>query len=244
MADRSISLIMPAFNEAATIEFSVVSACVKFHQFGFDYEIFIFDDGSTDKTGEIADCLALEDSRIKVFHNDKNMNLGFNFARGIELASKEYTGLLPCHGLTDPESFDSVFQALDKADVVITYIANPKIRPLIRRIVSWFNVTLLNLIFGLQLKYYHLNFYRTEILKKIPTSTKSYALMVELLVYAVKSGTTFIQVPFLLKKRVSGRSKAMRPKNIINILKTYARLFWRIRVLRERIDLGKERRNE
>ncbi len=244
MADRSISLIMPAFNEEATIEFSVVSACVKFHRFGFDYEIFIFDDGSTDKTGEIADYLALEDSRIKVFHNDKNMNLGFNFAEGIKLASKNYIGLLPCHGLTDPQSFYLITQALDKADVVITYIANSDIRPMVRRVISRINVVLLNLIFGLQLKYYHLNFYRTDILKKIPTSTQSYALMVELLVYAVKSGATFIQVPFFLKKRVSGRSKAMRPKNIINILKTYSRLFWRIRVLRERIDLGKERRNE
>ncbi len=238
MADRSISLIMPAYNEEKTIEFSVNSAREKLRQHDFDYEIFIFDDASSDKTGEIADELALKDSNIKVFHNSKNMNLGFNFAEGIKLASKNYIGLLPCHGLTDPESFYSVFQALDKADVVITYIANPEIRPLIRRIVSWINVALLNLIFGLRLKYYHLNFYRTEILKKIPTSTQSYALMVELLVYAVKSDATFIQVPFFLKKRVSGRSKALRLKNIINILKTYVNLFWLIMICRKRINLS------
>ena len=237
MADRSISLIMPAFNEEATIEFSVLSAIEKLEENCFAYEIFIFDDASTDRTGEIADKLAIENPSIKVFHNPKNMNLGYNFREGIKLASKNYAGLLPCHGLTDPESFDSVFQALDKADVVITYIANPKIRPLSRRIVSWVNVALLNLIFGFLLKYYHLNFYRTEILKKIPTSTQSYALMVELLVYAVKSGATFIQVPFFLKKRVTGKSKALRLKNIINILKTYARLFWQVRICGKRINL-------
>lgn len=238
MADRSISLIMPAYNEEKTIEFSVNSVSEKLRQYDFDYEIFIFNDASSDKTGEIADKLALGDPNIKVFHNSKNMNLGFNFARGIKMASKTFAGLLPCHGLTDPQSFDSVFQALDKADIVITYIANPEIRPLIRRIVSWINVALLNLIFGLRLKYYHLNFYRTKILKKIPTSTQSYALMVELLVYAVKSGATFIQVPFFLKKRVSGRSKALRLKNIINILKTYVNLFWQIMILRKRINLN------
>src|SRR3989344_3167723 len=237
MTDRSISLIMPAYNEEDTIEFSVRSAIEKLGEHSFAYEIFIFDDASTDRTGEIADRLALEDTNIKVFHNSKNMNLGFNFARGIELASKSYAGLLPCHGLADPESFDSVFQTFDKADVVITYIANPEIRPLPRRIISWINVTLLNLIFGLRLKYYHLNFYRTDILKKIPTSTQSYALMVELLICAVKSGASYIQVPFVLKKRKFGKSKAMRPKNIFNILKTYARLFWQIRILRRTICL-------
>lgn len=237
---RSISLIMPAYNEEKTIEFSVNSACEKLRQYGFDYEILIFDDASSDKTGKIADRLALEDEKIKVFHNARNMNLGFNFARGIDMASKEYTGLLPCHGQTAIESFDNLLPALLKADVVVTYISNPKVRPLTRRIISKINVILVNLIFGLRLKYYHLNFYRTEILKKIPTSTESYALMVELLIQAVKSGASYIEIPILLKKREFGKSKALRPKNIINILKTYFRLFWRIRVLREKIDLGKE----
>lgn len=235
--ERSISLIMPAYNEESMIEFSVVSAYEKLRQYGFDYEILIFDDASTDKTGEIADRLASKDPQIKVFHNAKNMNLGFNFARGIDMASKEYTGLLPCHGQMVTESFDSFLPALLKADVVVAYHGNPEARPLTRRVISEINVTLLNLIFGLRLKYYHLNFYRTEILKKIPTSTQSYAMMVELLVYAIKSGSTFVQVPIFLRKRKFGKSKALRFKNIINILKTYARLFWQIRVLRKRINL-------
>ncbi len=236
--ERSITLIMPAFNEENMIEFSVVSACEKLRQYGFDYEIFIFDDASTDKTGEIANRLASKDLRIKVIHNARNMNLGFNFAKGIELASKEYAGLLPCHGQTAIESFDNLLPALSKADVTVTYIGNPEARPLTRRLVSKINVILVNLIFGLRLKYYHLNFYRTDILKKIPTSTESYALMVELLVYAVKSGASYTHVPVVIQKRIFGKSKALRPKNIINILKTYARLFWRIRILGKRINLN------
>lgn len=235
--ERSISLVMPAYNEEDTITFSVESACVKLSQYGFDYEIFIFDDASTDRTGKIADLLAAQDRRIKVIHNKKNMNLGFNFARGIKMATKKYTGLLPCHGQTAIESFDNLLPALLKADVVVTYIGNPEARPLIRNIISRINVWLVNLLFGLNLKYYHLNFYRTEILKKIPTSTSSYALMVELLVYAVKSGASYVEIPFYLKKREFGKSKALKPKNIINILKTYARLFWQIRVLGKRINL-------
>ena len=76
-----MSVIMPAYNEEDTVEFSVTSACVQLERHGFDYEIFIFDDASTDRTGKIADMLASQNSKIKVFHNDRNMNLGFNFAR-------------------------------------------------------------------------------------------------------------------------------------------------------------------
>ena len=236
--ERSISLIMPAYNEEDTLEFSVTSACEKLRQYNFDYEIFIFNDGSTDKTGMIANYLASIDLRIKVIHNAKNMNLGFNFANGIRMATKEYTGLLPCHGQTSPESFDNILPWLHGIDVVVTYISNPEVRPCIRNIISRINVWLVNFIFRLNLKYYHLNFYRTEVLKKIPTSTDSYALMVELLVYAVKSGASYKEVPITLKKRKFGKSKALRFKNIINIFKTYARLFWQVRVLRKRINLN------
>ncbi len=238
MVDKSISLIMPAYNEEEAIEFTVRSVLEKLKEYCFDYEIFIFNDGSTDKTGEIAERLSAEDSKIKVFHNPKNMNLGYNFGRGISMVSKTFTGLWPCHGLITSKSLDYILLALYKSDVVVGYIENSEVRPWTRRLVSRINVILLNLLFGFKLKYYHLNFYRTDQLKKVSTSTKSYALMVELLVYLVASGVKYIEVPFFLRERLTGKSKAMRLKNIINILKTYFRLFWRIRVLRERIDLS------
>lgn len=232
--ERSISLIMPAFNEEATIEFSVRSVMSKLVEHQFDYEILIFDDGSTDQTGKIADRLALEDKKIKVFHNARNMNLGFNFAKGIDIASKKYAGLLPCHGLIDPESFDLILPSLAEGeiDVLVGYIANPKVRHLDRRIVSWVNTTLLNLLFGFGLKYYHFNFYRTELLKKLPRSTQSYALMVELLVCSLAFGASYEEVPFYRVERGMGKSKALRIKNLAEILKTYAQLFWRIRILK------------
>lgn len=240
MVNKSISLIMPAYNEEEAIEFTVRSVLEKLKEYCFDYEIFIFDDGSTDKTGEIAERLSAEDSKIKVFHNPKNMNLGYNFARGIKMASKEYAGLLPCHGLIDLKSFDLILPALAKGniDVLVGYIANPRVRHLRRRIVSWINTTLLNLLFGFGLKYYHLNFYRTELLKKLPKSTQSYALMVELLVCSLASGAIYKEVPFYRIERGMGKSKALRIKNLIEIFKTYGRLFWRVRVLRKRIDLS------
>ena len=238
MADKSISFIMPAYNEDKSIEAAVKTVVSKLDQYGFDYEIFIFNDGSTDNTGAIADQLAAANSRIKVFHNLTNMNLGYNFLKGVELASKPFTGVLPCHNLIAAESFNFILPALSRADVVIAYIANPRVRPFKRRVGSQFVMRLLNLFFGLNLKYYHLNFYRTDLLKKASkyATSSAYALMGEILILCLSSGASYVEVPFFRVERNIGKSKAMRFKNITGFLKTYSRLFWRIRILKEKID--------
>lgn len=237
---RSISLIMPAFNEGNHIESAVRTVLKKLQARYFDYEIIIFDDASTDDTGKIADKFALEDTRVKVVHNQVNMNLGFNFAKGIQLASKANIGLWPCHDLIASESFDSILPALGEKDVVVAYIANPMIRPFGRRAGSQFVMALLNLLFGFKLKYYHLNFYRADLLKKLIVYTKSnaYALMGELLILSLSSGASYTEVPFFRKERLVGKSNAMRFRNIIGFLDTYSRLFWQIRVLRKKINLN------
>jgi len=234
---RSISVIMSAYNEAERIESAVKSVKEKLKEHNFDYEILIFNDASTDETGKIADKLAVKDSKIRVFHNPKNMNLGYNISQGIAMATKTYWGSVPCHGLIAPESFDYILPALERADVVVAYIANPKVRPLSRRIISWVNTAILNLLFGFGLKYYHFNFYRTDLSKRLPKSTQSYALMVELLVYFLASGASYIEVPFFRIERGAGESKAMRLRNIIEILKTYSHLFWRIKMMGEKIKI-------
>ena len=234
MTMRSIALVMSAYNEADYLEPAVKSVLAKLKEHDFDYEVLIFDDASTDNTGRIAERLACENPKIKVFHNSENKNLGYNISKGIQIASKTYCGLVPCNGLIAPESFDYILPSLGGVDLVVAYIANPGVRPLYRRAISKFNTLALNLLFGFGLKYYHFSFYRTDLIKKLPKSTESYAVMVELLVYALASGATFVEVPFYRIERSTGKSKALRLKNITGILKTYVCLFWRVRILKRR----------
>ena len=61
----AISVIIPAYNVEKWIEKSISTLQGQTFK---DYDVFIVNDGSTDRTGAIADELALSDSRINVIH--------------------------------------------------------------------------------------------------------------------------------------------------------------------------------
>lgn len=78
-------MIMPAYNIAHFIEYSVASVL---KQSFSHFELIVINDASSDETGEVADRLALSDSRIRVIHSSKNVggacarNIGLKAARG------------------------------------------------------------------------------------------------------------------------------------------------------------------
>lgn len=80
-----VSVVLPTFNGSKYLKESVDSILSQTYA---DWELIIVDDGSTDETGEIADCYSRNDSRIRVIHNVKNeklpraLNIGFAAARG------------------------------------------------------------------------------------------------------------------------------------------------------------------
>lgn len=82
-----VSVIVPAYNAEKYLERCLNSIAVQTMP---DFECIIVDDGSADKTGEIADTFAKKDSRFKVIHKS---NGGVAVARqtGIDAAIGIYT---------------------------------------------------------------------------------------------------------------------------------------------------------
>ena len=236
---KSISVVIPAYNEEKNLEATTGFLLERLEKNGIlDFEILIFDDNSTDATGKIADELAKKYSQIKVIHNPKNMNLGFNITKGFQLATKEYAGFTPGDNETEPETLDNIFKNLGKADIIIPYIQNPEVRPWGRRFLSKTYVMIINTAFGLNLKYYNgICFFKTAIVKKVPVSTYGFAYMTEILVKLLKSGASFIEVPGINRTRERGATKAFRIKNIVSVFKTFIHLFYEVQILRRRVKI-------
>lgn len=86
----NISVIIPVYNAEDTIERAVNSITI--HEYE-PLEVILVDDGSTDNSGNICDCLASQDDRVKVVHKE---NGGVSSARntGLDIASGEYVMFL------------------------------------------------------------------------------------------------------------------------------------------------------
>lgn len=237
--NKSVSVVIPAYNEEKNLEATVgfLLECLNKNDIS-DFEILIFDDNSIDNTGKIADELAKKHTQIKVIHNPKNMNLGYNITNGFQLATKEYCGFIPGDNETEPETLDNIFQNLGIADIIIPYIKNPETRLWGRRILSKTYVMIINAAFGLHMKYFNgLCYFKTSMVKKVPVSTYGFAYMTEILVKLLKSGANFMEVPLINRIRERGATKAFRFKNIISVFKTFLHLFYEVQILRRRVKI-------
>src|SRR5689334_17878233 len=87
--ERSVSMVSWGYNEELILErffdraFSLLSATVA------DFELVFINDGSSDRTGAIADAYAKREPRLRVFHNERNLNVGISAQRAVRGATKE-----------------------------------------------------------------------------------------------------------------------------------------------------------
>lgn len=109
------SIIIPAFNAERYLHDSLKS--IRMQTFT-DYETIIVDDGSTDKTGEIADSFAGETSRTHVIHQE---NEGPLLARrtGLQAASGKYVVFLDADDSLRSTALQDIADAIHKYNVDI-----------------------------------------------------------------------------------------------------------------------------
>ncbi|GAI32307.1 unnamed protein product, partial [marine sediment metagenome] len=80
-----VTVLMPVYNGEKYLEQAINSIL---NQTFKDFEFLIIDDGSTDNSVEIIK--SFNDSRIKLFLNNKNLKLIATLNRGIKLANGKY----------------------------------------------------------------------------------------------------------------------------------------------------------
>ena len=88
--DRSVSLLCWAYNEEDSIQEYLERATLLMGEAVEDYEIVLIDDGSTDRTYALAVKFQGKNPKLKIFQNEKNLNVGISSKRAIQRATKEY----------------------------------------------------------------------------------------------------------------------------------------------------------
>lgn len=222
----SITIIIPAFNEAGNLPGTVADIVPLAQKHFQDYEILIFNDCSSDETGAIADETARKNPKIKVIHNPRNMGLGYNYKTGVQMAAKDYVMMVPGDNEITGASYEGMFEALKAGkDIVIPYTANMEVRPRMRQIISRVYTFLINFLFGLRVAYFNGTvIHRRSVIQSLRIETDGFAYQAEALIKLIKAGRTFVEVPMYLKQRAYGETKAFNPRNIYRVFKTILEL--------------------
>ena len=226
---KSISFIIPAFNEEKNIESTVKTILLVAENQILNFEIIIINDASLDNTGEIISSLALADRRIIALHNPININLGGSYKRGLEQASKNYVLMLPGDNGYGVDSLNKIISQIGFSDILIPYPTNIQARTFMRGAASNGFTVLLNCIFGLKVKYFNGPVVHSlQLIKTINIKTNSFAYQAEALIKLLSAGYTYHECAVEIQARQDGTSSALKPKNLIAVGETITRLFFTI----------------
>ena len=143
-----VSLVMPAYNEAAIIERNLERVCQYMATLEREYrwEMIIVNDGSSDATGELAERFARTRSNVRVYHHLSNFGVGQALRFAAKHCAGDYVLVLDMDLSYSPEHIDRLLSRIraTRAKIVLTspYMKGGQVSnvPWLRRTLStWAN---------------------------------------------------------------------------------------------------------
>jgi glycosyltransferase involved in cell wall biosynthesis len=144
---NGLSFFFPALNEEDNVAPIVEEALTVLPRFADDLEITVVDDGSSDRTGTIADELAAKDPRVRVIHHGTRRGYGGAVRSGLVAATKPWVFFTDGDRQFALEDLGLLIAAADDADAVVGYRIK-RADPTRRLFVAWVYNRLIRLLFG------------------------------------------------------------------------------------------------
>ncbi len=125
----AVSVVIPTYNAGAFLAPAIASI---FAQTFTDWELIVVDDASTDGSWDYL--RRVDDPRVRVVRNERNMNQAASINRGVELARAPYVALQDVDDLSLPERLERQFTAIEadqRIDVLGTgqYVTDRDLHP-------------------------------------------------------------------------------------------------------------------
>lgn len=239
MLSGKISVVMPAFNESENIVHNLIEAVETLYRFGYDFEVIVVDDGSSDNTHlHAARVLSHHPERVRIVRYDENVGKGNALICGTCYATGQYIVFLDADMDLHPTQLPVFFEIMEVSgsDVVIGSKRHPASKvnyPFIRHIYSAVYYAIVRLLFGLPVKDTQtgLKLFKADVLRRVfpRILAKRFAFDIEVLTNAHRLGYKIAAAPVTLHyQRKMGRIKN---KDVYVMLKDTLAIFYRMHIL-------------
>jgi glycosyltransferase involved in cell wall biosynthesis len=243
MRNRSVSLVIPMFNEELNIEHAMnaaVEACTKYAS---DYEIIIVDDASTDRSPFLVACRAAENPHIRMIRHEQNRKLGGSLKTGFSAATKDLVLYMDADLPFDPDALGRAMRAMEVtgADLIAGYRLDRTLEGLKRTLYSYIYNGLIGVLFGWPHRDINFSFklMKREVLEVVELKSEGSLIDAELIVKAKNRGFAIQQIGLDYFPRIRGESHLGSPGVIFKILVELVKLYPE---MRERVSLEEVQR--
>jgi glycosyltransferase involved in cell wall biosynthesis len=228
----SLSFFFPALNEEDHVEAMVRDALAVLPSFANDIEVTVIDDGSTDRTGQIADDLAKSDTRVRAVHHGTRRGYGGAVRSGLLSATKEFIFFTDGDRQFEIADVRRLIEAIDDVDAVIGYRLKRQDPPR-ARFVAWVYNRVIRVLFfgGFRDVDCAFKLFRREVFQRVPLErvrSNGAFFSAELLITLRRAGIRMREVGIPHYPRTAGKAKGQQPKVILRAIRDVLRLRLRL----------------
>lgn len=231
LTTRGISVVLPAHNEEAVLADTIAACEASLGEIAPDYEIIVVDDGSTDRTGEIAEECAARNPRVRVVHNRPQRGYGGALIAGFNAMSKPLAFFMDADGQFDIRDLAALLPLREQGHrAVLGYRLRRKDSPL-RKLNAWGWKLLVSTLFGLRVRDVDCAFklYDTALVRAVDVRAEGAMVNTEMLVKLTRMGVPFVEVPVRHYPRLHGQASGANLRVIVHAFRELFRLHSKLR---------------
>jgi glycosyltransferase involved in cell wall biosynthesis len=234
---RSLSIVLPAYNEEENVEDAVLHVSEVAQTLDRAYEIILVNDGSSDRTGEIGRDLEDRVPSFRLVEHYPNRGYGGALKAGFEAAEKDLIAFFPGDAQFDFGEITRLLERLDQedADIVCGYRVDRQ-DSFIRRLNGWGWNLVVRLFFGYLCRDIDCGFklFRQEVLDHVNIESDGAMIDTELLAGAKARGFEIAEAPLTHLPREAGEATGANLHVIVKAFRDLVRFRRRLnRELRE-----------
>jgi glycosyltransferase involved in cell wall biosynthesis len=223
----ALSVLMPVYNERATIETAIERVLAENHSVD-GLELIVVDDGSTDGTRELLDSRGWPDN-VHVLRHDRNRGKGAALRTGLERAAGDYCTIMDADLEYDPSNFSALLAPLraGEAEAVFGvrgfqahsaysfwYVVGNKAVTLAANVL--YNAWLSDLMTCQKVL-------KTSLFRRLPLRSNGFAIEAEITARLLRAGARIYEVPITYRARRREEGKKLTPVDGLKVVGTLVR---------------------